>query len=137
MASERSGCDRDGRDVVFIRDTVFIRDLLVRCIVGIRPEEREKPQDVVINIDLYTDTSRAAASDDIADALDYSTLKKKVIALAEGSSFNLVERLAQSIADLCLEDRLVRGVSVTVEKPTALRFARTVGVRIYRERENG
>jgi FolB domain-containing protein len=124
MASESGG-----------RDVVFIRDLLVRCIVGIRPEEREKPQDVVINIDLYTDTSRAAASDDIADALDYSTLKKKVIALAEASSFNLVETLAERIADLCLGDGGVGAVSVSVEKPTALRFARTVGVRIYRERK--
>ncbi|MBN2352049.1 MAG: dihydroneopterin aldolase [Spirochaetales bacterium] len=121
--------DRDMRDVV------FIRDLLVRCIVGIRPEEREKPQDVVINIDLYTDTSRAAASDDISDALDYSTLKKKVIALAEASSYNLVETLAERIAGLCLGDGGVSAVSVSVEKPTALRFARTVGVRIYRERK--
>ncbi len=117
------------------RDTVFIRDLLVRCIVGIRPEEREKAQDVIINIELSTDTSRAAASDDIADALDYSTLKKKVIALAEASSYNLVETLAERIADLCLADGKVAGATVAVEKPTALRFARTVGVRIYRERK--
>jgi D-erythro-7,8-dihydroneopterin triphosphate epimerase len=117
------------------RDVIFIRDLLVRCIVGIRPEEREKPQDVVINVELYADTSPAAASDQIEDAVDYSTLKKRIIALAEGSSFNLVETLCQAIADICLSDQKVKGTTVAVEKPTALRFARTVGVRIYRERE--
>jgi D-erythro-7,8-dihydroneopterin triphosphate epimerase len=117
------------------RDVIFIRDLLVRCIVGIRPEEREKPQDVVINVELYADTAPAAASDEIDDAVDYSTLKKRIIALAEGSSFNLVETLSQAIADICLSDSKVQGTTVTVEKPTALRFARTVGVRIYRERK--
>ncbi len=115
------------------RDTIFIRDLLVRCIVGIRPEEREKAQDVIFNIRLFADFSRAAASDAIEDAVDYSALKKKIVEFTESSSFNLVETLAQRIADLCLADGRVKAVEVGVEKPTALRFARTVGVRIYRE----
>jgi D-erythro-7,8-dihydroneopterin triphosphate epimerase len=117
------------------RDTIFIRDLLVRCIVGIRPEEREKPQDVMFNINLYTDFSRAAKSDAIEDAVDYSTLKKSIIEFTERSSYNLVETLAQKVADICLSDGRVNAVEVSVEKPTALRFARTVGVRIYRERQ--
>ncbi|HEQ71649.1 MAG TPA: dihydroneopterin aldolase [Spirochaetia bacterium] len=115
-------------------DLIFIRDLLVRCIVGIRPDEREKPQDVMINIDLYADLTAAAASDDIADAVDYSSLKKRIVAFTEASSFNLVETLASRIADLCLAEPKVQRAVVNVEKPTALRFARTVGVRIVRER---
>jgi D-erythro-7,8-dihydroneopterin triphosphate epimerase len=121
-------CDQDRRDVI------FIRDLLVRCIVGIRPEEREKAQDVIFNIRLFADTRPAAASDSIEDAVDYSTLKKRIVGFAEASSYNLVETLAQQAADLCLADPRVTGAEVTVEKPTALRFARTVGVRIYREK---
>ena len=116
------------------RDTIFIRDLLVRCIVGIRPEERRKPQDVIFTINLYADFSRAAETDAIEDAVDYSTLKKKIVEFAEASSFNLVETLARRVADLCLADERVSAVEVAVEKPTALRFARTVGVRVYRER---
>lgn len=116
------------------RDTIFIRDLLVRCIVGIRPDERRKAQDVIFNINLYANCSRAAASDAIEDAVDYSTLKKKIVEFAETSSYNLVETLAEKVAGLCLADGRVTAVEVAVEKPTALRFARTVGVRIYRER---
>ncbi len=116
------------------RDTIFIRDLLVRCIVGIRPEERRKPQDAIFNITLSADCSRAAATDNIEDAVDYSTLKKKIVEFAEASSYNLVETLAEKVAGLCLADGRVTAAEVAVEKPTALRFARTVGVRIYRER---
>jgi dihydroneopterin aldolase/D-erythro-7,8-dihydroneopterin triphosphate epimerase len=116
-------------------DVIFIRDLLVRCIVGIRPEEREKAQDILITINLYGDFASAASSDSIADAFDYAALKKRVIELAEASSFNLVETLASRIADLCLQDPKIRKAEVEVEKPTALRFARTVGVRIVREQK--
>jgi D-erythro-7,8-dihydroneopterin triphosphate epimerase len=115
-------------------DRIFIKDLLLRCIVGIKPEERQKKQDVLIHLNLYGDLRRACASDNIEDTVDYATLKKKVIALVEGSSFNLVERLAEAIAALCCEDSRVQKVDVEIEKPGALRFARTVGVAITRER---
>jgi len=115
-------------------DEIFIRDFLIRCIVGIRPEEREKKQDVLVSLSLEGDFSAAGKTDDIADAIDYSGLKKRVIEFAEASSFNLVETLAGRIAGLCLEDSKVQRVHVWVEKPTALRFARTVGVHICRSR---
>jgi D-erythro-7,8-dihydroneopterin triphosphate epimerase len=115
-------------------DRIFIKDLLLRCIVGIKPEERQKKQDVLIHLNLYGDLHRACASDNIEDTVDYATLKKKVITLVEGSSFNLVERLAEAIAALCFEDSRVQKVDVEIEKPGALRFARTVGVAITRER---
>ena len=118
-------------------DRIHIKDLLIRCIVGIYPEERREKQDVVINITLYADLSAACRSDRIEDSVNYKAVKKKVIALVEQSSFFLIERLAEGVAALCLEEPRVVRAQVVVEKPGALRFARTVGVEIVRERPQG
>jgi dihydroneopterin aldolase/D-erythro-7,8-dihydroneopterin triphosphate epimerase len=115
-------------------DRIYIRDLLTRCIVGIYDEERRAKQDVIINLVLYTDLSMAGRTDRIEDTVDYKRIKKDVIELVENSSFFLIERLAQAIADCCLEASGVRRVQVTVDKPGALRFARSVAVEIVRER---
>lgn len=117
-------------------DQIEVRDLLLRAIIGINEEERVKPQDVVIHLVLWADTRAAAASDDIADAVNYRTVSKQVIELVEASSFFLVERMAAEIAGLCLAEPRVERVRVTVEKPGALRFARTVSVTIERTRED-
>lgn len=115
-------------------DSIHIRQLRLRCIIGINPEERQKKQDVEVNITLYADLSQAAATDNIDDTVDYKSIKLQVVELVEGSSFFLIERLAQRVADICLADPKVRRARVVIEKPGALRFARTVGVEIVRER---
>jgi FolB domain-containing protein len=103
--------------------------------VGIYPEERREKQDVNINITLYADLSRAGQSDDLADTVNYKAVKKEILAMVEESSCLLVERLAERIAEICLSHRGVEAARVLVEKPGALRFARTVGVEIFRERK--
>jgi len=115
-------------------DRIHIKDLLLRTIIGINDEEREKRQDVLINITLHADTRPAARSDDIQDAVNYRTITKRVIELVENSRVFLLERLASEIARTCLEDPEVNSVDVTVEKPGALRFSRSVGVEIRRTR---
>lgn len=115
-------------------DRIHIRDLQVRCIVGIFPEERVARQDVIFNITLHADYRAACASDDIRDTVDYKQVKKRVVAMAEESGFFLVERLAEEVARLCLEDPRVERVEVSVDKPGALRFARSVAVEISRTR---
>jgi len=114
-------------------DKIHIRDLRTRCVVGINPDERVGKQDVVVNITLYADLLKAGRSDDIADTVDYKAVEKTVLAVVEGSSFLLVERLAEAIADACLAQAGVMRARVLVEKPAALRFARTVGVEIVRQ----
>jgi FolB domain-containing protein len=115
-------------------DQIQIKDLLLRTIIGINAEERRARQDVAINIVLHADTRAAGASDDIDDAVNYRTITKRVIGLVEESQFYLVEKLAAEIAAICLEDPRVEAVTVRVEKPGALRFARSVGVEIHRTR---
>ena len=115
-------------------DRIHIRDLLLRCVVGVNEDERRQKQDVVIQITLEADLREACRSDCLEHTVDYRALKKRVISLVERSTFYLVERLAEAIAAECLAEPRVRGVRVQVEKPGALRFARTVGVEIVRER---
>lgn len=115
-------------------DRILIKDLMLRCVLGLGQEERREKQDVLINLILWTDLSPAAASDSIEDTVDYSALKKRIITLVEGSQYHLSETLADRIASLCLEQQAVQQVQVTVEKPTALRFAHSVGVEIIRSR---
>ncbi len=117
-------------------DQVFIRNLLVRGILGINPEERANRQDVVVNVTMWADLRPAARSDDIGDAINYRTIAKAIIAHVEQGSPMLVERLAEEIADLCFAtDERIAEVEVEVEKPGALRFADSVGVVIHRSRE--
>ncbi len=115
-------------------DQIHVRDLLLRTIVGINDEERENRQDVLINISLTVDTRAAGRSDRIADAVNYRTITKRVIRMVEASRFYLVERLAAEVAAICLADARVEAARVVLEKPGALRFARSVGVEIVRTR---
>jgi len=116
-------------------DLIHIKDLHLRAIIGINQVERENRQDVLINIDLHADTRPAGRSDAIEDAVNYRTITKRVIRMVEASRFYLVERLAAEIATICLADPRVTAARVVVEKPGALRFARSVGVEILRTRE--
>jgi 2-amino-4-hydroxy-6-hydroxymethyldihydropteridine diphosphokinase len=115
-------------------DQILIKDLLLRTYLGLNPEERIKKQDVLLNIVLYADLKSAGYSDAEQDAVNYKTITKKLITMVEASRFKLVERLAAEVANLSLVDSRVSAVKVSVEKPGALRFARSVGVEIYRTR---
>jgi D-erythro-7,8-dihydroneopterin triphosphate epimerase len=119
-------------------DEIRIKDLLVRTVIGINGEERRDRQDVLIDLVLFVDSRLAGRTDDLADApVNYRTLTKRVIGRVEESQFHLIERLAQEVADLCLEEPGVKRVRVEVTKPGALRFARSVGIAIDRERCDG
>jgi FolB domain-containing protein len=116
-------------------DEIRIDELLLRTIIGINGEERRDRQDVLVSLVLFVDTRTAARTDDIADApVNYRTLTKRVISRVEESEFHLIERLAEEIARLCLEEPAVERVRVEVTKPGALRFAKSVGVVIERGR---
>jgi len=116
-------------------DQIFISDLVARGIIGIQAWERKKPQEIRMSIVLFGDLSKAGQSDDIRDTINYSTLAKKVIAHAETAHRLTVEALAADLAQLCLQEPGVQKVRVRVEKPGAVRFSRSVGVEIEREKE--
>lgn len=115
-------------------DQIIISDLVARGIIGINPWEREKRQEILINVVLFGDLVHAGETDDLQFSINYSSVAKKLLAHAESIQRFTVEALAADLARLCLEEAGVQKVRVRVEKPGAVRFARSVGVEIEREK---
>jgi len=115
-------------------DRIHVRDLRLRCVVGVHEAERQGPQEVVIDITLAADLRRACRSDELAETVDYAAITDRVAAAVAGSRFFLVERLAERIAEVCLADARVRQARVRVGKPAAVGGARTVEIEIVRGR---
>jgi len=116
-------------------DKILIKDLSVTGILGINPDERTTPQEILVNATLLVHTRQAASTDDIGEAVNYRTLTKAMISHIQDGDPLLVERLVQELADICLAlDDRVHAVTISVEKPGALRHARSVGIEITRQR---
>lgn len=116
-------------------DKIIIKNLLARGIIGVHDWERSRPQNILINITMFTDTRRAAQTDNLDDCINYSTMSKKVLAHAETVNRLTVEALANDLAKVCLQEKNVQKVVVSVEKPGAVRFAESVGVEIERSKD--
>lgn len=115
-------------------DKILIKDLLLQGILGLNQREREKKQDILINLQVFLNARTAGQSDDVADSLNYRTLTKEVIAYVESSAHFLVEALATAIARIAVVEFGAERVIVRVEKVGALQFASSVGVEIERSR---
>jgi FolB domain-containing protein len=113
-------------------DQVIIKNLVARGIIGINDWEREKPQEILINLVLFADLSKAGKTDDISHSVNYRSVAKKALAHAESAQKFTVEALAAELAEICLQEPGVQKVRVRVEKPGAVRFAESVGVEIER-----
>lgn len=86
---------------------------------GALPAERELGQEFVVDVEFGLDTRPAAATDDLSRTVDYGVLARRLVAVVEGEPVNLIETLAQRLADVCLSDPIVQEVEVTVHKPSA------------------
>ncbi|MCI0650314.1 MAG: dihydroneopterin aldolase [Planctomycetes bacterium] len=115
-------------------DRIDVAGLAVRTRIGIYDEERLQRQEVVIDMTLVTDIARPAATDRIADAVDYKQVTKRVIAFVENSSCALLEKLTEDVARLLLAEFDVAQVTVRIAKPGALRHAASVAVTVTRSR---
>ena len=113
-------------------DKVFIKDLLIRGVIGISEKERSQPQDIVVNVTLFTDIKKGGTTDNINDCVNYRTVAKAILAHVEKTPRYTVEALATDISAICLENPTVSKVRVRVEKPGAVRFSKSVGVEIVR-----
>jgi dihydroneopterin aldolase len=115
-------------------DIVFIRELRAETVIGIYDWERNIRQPVIIDLEMAWDVTAAAASDNIADALDYKAVGKRIHGFVEAGQFQLVETLAERIAEILLAEFGVPWLRLTVNKTGALSVARDVGVVIERGR---
>jgi 7,8-dihydroneopterin aldolase/epimerase/oxygenase len=118
-------------------DTVFIEDLRIETVIGIYDWERKIRQVVAIDLEMAFDNRKPAVSDDIGDTLNYKAVSKRLIAFVEGSSFQLVETLAERCADIVLNEFDVGWLRLKLSKPGAVRGSRAVGVAIERGRKPG
>lgn len=113
-------------------DIIFIRELRIETIIGIYDWERNIKQPVVLDLEMATDISKAAASDHIDDTLDYKAVAKRLIAFVEASNFELVETLAEKITEIILQEFGVAWVRLVLNKAGAVRGASGVGIIIER-----
>lgn len=111
-------------------DKIFICDLKVNTIIGVYPQERERRQQLTINLELSTDLSAAALSDRLEDTVNYAEIEERVTALVSASHFLLIEGLAGAIGRLLLEYCAVQSARVRIEKPAAARHARAIAVEL-------
>ncbi len=113
-------------------DIVFLTDLRIDTVIGIYDWEREIRQTVAIDLEMGTDISRAAATENIEFALNYKSISDQLIEFVENSEFQLIETLAEEIATIVINDYSVPWVRVTLHKPGAVSAAKDVGVVIER-----
>lgn len=114
---------------------INISNLRLRTYIGFNPEEKEKKQDVVINIVIKYAISQAALNDAVEQALNYKTIAKQVIQHVESGRFLLLEKLVSDVLDICSAHRDVRTAQVTIDKPHALRFADSVSLTLEYDAE--
>lgn len=113
---------------------VFVRDLELKALIGIYPEEKTTPQRIIVNIDLSVVESDDPLSEDIGKVVSYEVVVREVERIVAQGHVNLVETLAELVARECLKDERVEAVRVRIEKPDVMRNARSVGVEIERMR---
>lgn len=109
---------------------IRITDLRLRTFIGFNPEERRKPQDVVIQIEICHAIDRTTFHDKVESALNYKTITKAVIEHVENGRFLLLEKLVHDVLEICSGDSAVLKARVTIDKPHALRFADSVSVTL-------
>ena len=115
-------------------DTVFVHELKVETIIGIWGWERKIRQTISIDLEMGADIRRAAETDSIDDTLNYKAISKRVQQFVADSEFQLVETMAEKIAELVLQEFKVPWIQVRVSKPGAIRGAKNVGILIHRSK---
>jgi dihydroneopterin aldolase len=114
---------------------ILVRDLVLKCSIGIHAHERLAPQRVRINVEMAVFEQAGPLSDDIANVVSYEDVIEGIKAMLAKGHINLVETLAENIAGLCLDDERVDSVRVRVEKPDVYAEAASVGIEIERRRD--
>ncbi|BFM17488.1 dihydroneopterin triphosphate 2'-epimerase [Maricurvus nonylphenolicus] len=114
---------------------IKITNLRLRTYIGFNDEERQKQQDVVINVVIHYPADKAALSDQVKDAVNYKTVTKRIIQQVEEGRFMLLEKLVSDVLDISSEHSSVSYASVTIDKPHALRFADSVSLTMDLHKE--
>ena len=115
--------------------TIRITDLKLKTIIGINGWERTTKQIIIINITLKYDAQKAIHTDNIHDAIDYKTLTKHIIKEVTRSKFFLLEKLTHAVLAIVMSSPKVKSAAVRIDKPKALRFAKSVSCELSAQRQ--
>ena len=115
-------------------NSVFIKDLTIRCIIGLNEDERINEQDIIMNISLLVDNEGFGKKDNLDGSVDYSLLNQEIIMLVRKARSKTIEYLADQVAGLCLSKPFVNKVKLSIEKPAAIKDAKAAGVEIVRQK---
>lgn len=113
-------------------DIIFLNNLTIETIIGIYDWERKEKQSIILDLDMAADIHRAAQTDSIEDTLNYKAVAKRLIEYVGASEFQLVETLAERVAEIVLNEFGVKWLRLRVNKKGAVRYAGDVGVVIER-----
>lgn len=119
-----------------MKDTVYLHNLKTATLIGILPHERYQKQTLIISIELETDFTAAAESDDVNDAINYARLADFIIEFATESEFGLLETFAAALIEAIFVEFQVDAITLTIQKPGALVATRDVGIKMRRLRPN-
>ena len=113
-------------------DKIVLTDLRVDAVIGIWDWEKRNSQSISIDLEMQTDTKKISQSDSIEDALDYKAVRKRAKQFIQDSQFNLIETLAENLAQIILEEFNVQWLRLSISKPYAIRDSKNIGVCIER-----
>ena len=113
-------------------DTIFLQGITAHCVVGVWDWEKSITQKIIVDLELATDITQAAKTDQLEDTLDYKSIAEAVIAMLEASRFQLIEKMAEEVAELVMQQYSIPWVKVRINKGGAVKHVANVGVMIER-----
>ena len=117
-----------------MHDQIFIEELLVKMSVGIYEHEKQNKQNVIINLTLDVETNKDRKLQSISDVVSYEHITNEIIKICQSNHYDLLEELAELIADFCLQDGKVHGISLELKKPDIIDHTKSVGIKIKRQK---
>lgn len=117
-----------------MRDIIFIENIPTQAVIGIHDFEKAAPQKLIVSVELGTDISRAAESDDVQYALDYDAISRFIDETVQASTVGLIETLAAHLVNELFVHFAMQSIKLTIKKPGAIAYTQQVGVSIFRER---
>ena len=124
------------KDKNSIKRTVFIKDFIIKEIIGIHEHEKIKKQKIKFNIVLNVDQSSIPDEKDIKSIVDYEKITNKLENLIKSKKYNFLESLAEDSFEEIFKDKRINSVTIKIEKPEAIKNAKSVGVEIFKTRKD-